>query len=109
MARRVEYSVGIGAFHDLAKIHHRDASADISHDVQVVGDEDVGQAEALTQLDEKIEDLRLHGSVKGGDRLVGNDNGRLDSERPRDGYALALPTAEGVRQPVLIAGGQARP
>jgi hypothetical protein len=56
MARPVEYSVGIGAFHDLAKIHHRDASADISHDVQVVGDKDVGQAEAVTQLDEKVED-----------------------------------------------------
>jgi hypothetical protein len=37
MAWRVEYGIGIGIFHDLAKIPHRDVPADISHHIQVMG------------------------------------------------------------------------
>ena len=40
---------------------------------QVVGDEQIGQAEPVLQVEQQVEDLRLHRDVERRDRLVGDD------------------------------------
>ena len=45
-------------------------------------------------LAQQLEDLRLHGHVKGGDRLVAQQHSGLDSKRTCDRDALALSAAQ---------------
>ena len=51
----------------------------------------------LLQVLQEIDDLRLHGDVQGGDRLVGHDEVGVQDERTSDGDALTLAAAELVR------------
>src|SRR5439155_804007 len=73
-----------------------------SADAQVVGDEDVGEPEVLLQVFEQVEDLRLHGHVERRDRLVADDQLRVDGEGARDTDSLALAAGELVREPVVV-------
>ena len=67
------------------------------HHAQVVRDEEQREAEALLQIVEQVQDLRLDRDVERRDGLVGDDEARLDGERAGDADALALPAAELVR------------
>src|SRR5260221_275814 len=82
---------------DLAEVHDRDAVADVANDRQVVSDEEVRELELVLQLLEEVDDLRLDGDVEGRDRLVGDDELRLDREGAGDADALPLTTGELVR------------
>ena len=79
-------------------------SRDVSHDAQVVGDEQVGQVELLLQVLEQVDDLGLNRHVERRDRLVAHDEARLDGERASDADALALAARELVR----VAVGEVR-
>ena len=74
---------------------------------EVVRDEDDRQPEVALEVAQQVEDLRLDRDVEGGDRLVGDDQLRL--ERERAGHADALPLAAGelVRVAVVVLGVQA--
>ena len=67
-------------------------------------DEQVGEAEPLLQIEQQVHDLRLHGDVERRDRLVGDDERRLERERARDADALPLAAAELVRVLVDVGG-----
>ena len=92
---------------DLAEVHHGDAVAHVAHDGEVVGDEDHRQAELALQLAQQVEDLGLDRDVEGGDRLVGDDQLRLQRERAGDADPLALAAGELVRVAVVVLGVQA--
>ncbi len=47
-----------------------------------------------TSQSKQVEDLRLHGHVEGGRRLVGDQDGGVAGERHRDQHALALAARE---------------
>ena len=64
---------------------------------EVVGDEDVGDAELALQALQQVDDLRLHRDVERRDRLVADDQRGLDRERAGDRDALALAARELVR------------
>jgi hypothetical protein len=49
---------------DLAEVHHRHAVADIGDGREIVGDEEIGEAQGLLQLGEEVEDLRLDRDVE---------------------------------------------
>ena len=68
-----------------------------SHQPQVVRDEEVGELQPLLQIQQQVHDLRLHRDVERRDRLVGDDERRLQRERARQADALALAAAELVR------------
>ena len=87
----------VGQLGDPAEVHHRDAVADVLDDAHVVGDEQVGQAELALELLEQVQDLGLDRHVERGDRLVADDEVRLEDERPGDADALALAAGELVR------------
>ena len=78
------------------------AVGDVADDVQVVGDEDVGEPELALQVLEQVQDLRLDRDVERRHRLVADDQLRVDRERARDADALALAARELVREAVVV-------
>ena len=86
---------------------HGDLVADVLDDGEVMGDEEVGEAELLLQIHEKIDDLGLDGNVEGADRLVANDEFRFDGEGAGDADALALAAAKLVRETAGVGGVEA--
>src|SRR6516162_7898130 len=75
---------------DLAHIHDRHPVADMLHDAEIMRDEEIGEAEPVLQLEHEVDDLRLHRDVQRRDRLVGDDQAGIESERSSDADALAL-------------------
>ena len=69
-------------------------------------DEDVGQAQALLEIGQQVEDLGLDRHVQRGDRLVADDDLRARSQCAGDRQALALAARELVRVACLRVGGQ---
>ena len=84
------------ALHDAHEVGHH------AHDREVVGDEQVGQAELGLQVGQQLQDLVLHQHVERRDRLVEHDDVGLERERARDRDALTLSAGELTR----IAGAQ---
>ena len=102
--------VELGARRDLddaAEIHHRDAMTDMAHNREIVGDEDVGEAQPFLQFLEQIHDLRLDRDVERRYRLVAEDQRRLQGQRAGNANALALSAREFVRIAVGHVGQQA--
>ena len=87
----------VGVLDDPAEIHHGDAVADVLDHRQVVRDEQVRQAELALQVHQQVDDLRLDRHVERGDRLVADDQLRVERQRPRDADALPLAAGELVR------------
>src|SRR5699024_10161190 len=75
--------------------------------VDVVGDEHHSQAEFVLQVGEEVEHLGPHRDVEGGGGFVGDDDVRLQGERPRDRDPLALPAGNLPRQDPQRGLGQA--
>ena len=67
---RFEECVGDAYFHDLPEVHDGDSGGEMPHYSEVVGDEQVGDAKPLAEIDEEIDDLRLDGYVEGRDGFV---------------------------------------
>ncbi|KKN95133.1 hypothetical protein LCGC14_0182020, partial [marine sediment metagenome] len=65
--------VPLGHFHQPPEIHHGHPVGQVAHHAQVVRDEQVGEAELLAQVLQKVDDLRLDGDVERGNRLVADD------------------------------------
>ena len=73
MARVVVQLVGGRQLDDLPEVHHRDAVAHVTHDAEVMGDEDDRQPEVALKVAQQVDDLRLDRDVQRGDGLVGDD------------------------------------
>ena len=96
--------VAWGEFDDLTEVHDGDAVAHGANDGEVVGDEEVGEAEAILEFLEEVDDLGLDRDVEGGEGLVGDDEPGLDGEGTGDADALPLATGELVREAVGEGG-----
>ena len=95
--------------HDAAVAHHQDVVGQGAHHRQVVGDEQVAQAQLRLQPGQEVEDLVLHQHVQRGHRLVAHHQPRARRECARDGHALPLTAGQFVRVPVGHAPTAARP
>jgi hypothetical protein len=104
MAGAREEQVAGCDLNDAPQVHYRDPVADVLHDAEVVGDKQVGQAKLALQIDEQIEDLRLHGDVEGRDGLVANNQLGPHRERPGDADALPLPARKLVGEVLGLVG-----
>ena len=117
MRRKQRFGVGMqrpaidlrrpGLLDEPAEIHDRDPVADMLHDAEVVGDEEVGQAELALKPQEQVDDLRLDRHVEGRDRFVAHDQPGLERQRPRDPDPLPLSARELVRIAVVMVLAQA--
>ena len=79
--------------HQLAQVHHAHAVADVLDHRQVVGDEQVGQAELAAQVQQQVEDLGLDRHVERRHRLVADHELGIQGECARDADALTLAAA----------------
>ena len=101
--------LGFRILDDLAQIHHRDPVGDVADHAEVVGHEQIRQAELVLKFLEQIDDLRLHRHVECRHRFVGDDQFRVQGQRPGDTDALALPTGELMGEPVVVLRVEANP
>jgi hypothetical protein len=73
----LQHRLGRPCLDDSPALHHGHPVGDLLDDTQVVGDEQVRQAELALDLFKKVEDLRLHADVEGRGRLVAGDGDAL--------------------------------
>ncbi len=112
VARSGPQGRGRRALDDAAEIHHQHPVGDVLDHRQVVRDEQVGEPELAAHRGEQVEDLRLDRKIEGRDRLVADDEARLDHQGAGDADALALAAGElvriarrcGLRQADLVEG-----
>src|SRR5215470_14531393 len=76
--------------YDLPQVHYGDAVRHVQDDVEVMRDEEIGEAEASAQIHEEIQHLRLDRHVEGGHRLVSYDEARLEGQGRGNADALTL-------------------
>ena len=89
---------------DQAAAHHRHPVGEAADRVQVVGDEQGGEAHALLQLAHHVDDLGADADVEGGRGLVEDDEVGPGGKGAGDADPLLLAG----RQLVRVAEGQAR-
>ncbi len=70
----------------------------MAHHAEIVGDEQHREAEPVLQLEQQVDDLRLHRDVERRDRFVRDHERRIERERAGDADALPLASGEGVRE-----------
>src|SRR5690606_23908061 len=101
--RRGKDIVGFALFDDAAIFHHHDGIGKTADDREVVGDEDIGEAQPVAERCEQLDDLGLYFDVERGNRFVADDDPGFGNQRPCDGYALSLSAGKLVRiaQPVI--------
>ena len=69
----------------------------MAHHRQVMADEQHGDTELPAHLDQQVDDLRLDRDVERRDRLVGNQEARLQDQGTGNADTLALAAGEFVR------------
>ena len=72
-----------------------------------MGNEQIGQAVFLPQIQQQIADLGVDGHIQCGSRLVADDQLRFCNQRPGNGNPLALAAGKLEDVPVQILTGQA--
>ena len=80
MVRAGVERVPVRQLDDLAQVHDGNAVAHLPDNGEVVGNEQVGQAEAGLQVGQQRQDLGLDGHVEGGHRLVEHHEAGLDGQ-----------------------------
>ena len=103
----VEQAFGRARFHDLAEVQDGDVVADVLDHPEIVGDEQIAEAELVLQPAQEVEDLCLYRDVEGGDGLVAAEEFRAAGERAGDGDALALAAGKLVREEPRLIRAQA--
>ncbi len=88
---------GASHLHDPAQIHDGDAARNVTHQPQVVCNEQIGELQLLLQIHQQVDHLRLDRDVERRHRFVGDDERRIERQRPRQADALPLAAAELVR------------
>jgi len=106
MLRRYIKVLGRARLDDLSQVHDRHPIAHVLHHRQVMGDEEVREAELLLEILEQVDHLRLDRQGQGGHRFVTNDEVGLDIQRTRDSDPLSLASTELVRVEVGVLGSQ---
>jgi hypothetical protein len=96
--------VSPGHFHDFSEIHHRNPIADVFDNPKVVRNEEIRQAELVAQIHQKVKDLGLYGNIERGNGLIGDDQFRMEGDRPGNSDPLALSAAELVGIPEGVLG-----
>ena len=107
MLRVLEDLRGASHFDDPAQIHYGDAARNVTHQPQVVRNEQVGQLQLLLQIHQQVDHLRLDRDVERRHRLVRDDERRIERQRARQADALPLAAAELVRIAIEVRGIEA--
>ena len=79
MAASVENILSRASLDNLAGVHHADPISHFGDDRQIVGDQNDCHIEPLFKLGHECEDLSLNGDIKGGGRLISDEQLRVTS------------------------------
>ncbi len=113
MPRVVEDVVGGVDFDDLPAIHDGDAIGNVADDADVVGYEEVGEAELIAQIGQEVQDLGAHREVESAYCLVAYQHTRVQREGAGNRDSLPLSPGEGmgvaVEDVVAQADGAEKP
>lgn len=93
----VKQLIGRRFFKELSKIHDRNIVRKVVYYRKVVRDEEIRESKLILQILHQIEDLRLNGDVKRGDRLVANNEVRIHCQCTRNTNALPTATVQLMR------------
>jgi hypothetical protein len=107
MARMLEHALDLADLDDAAEVHHRDAVRDVTHDREIVRDEQIRDAELRLQILEQADHAGLNRHVERRHRLVEHDELRLHRERACDRDALPLTARELLGEAIRVIGIQA--
>ena len=107
MQMAIEEVLAIGHLHHLPHIHHGDSIADVFDDSKVMGDEEVGESQLISQIHQEVEDLSLDGDIQSRDGFIRDDEIWMERDRPGNTDSLSLSAAELVRITECILGMEA--
>ena len=96
--------VALAQLDQAAKIHNTDAAGDMANNGKVVRDEKIGKTQIVLHILQHIDNLRLDGNIKRGDRLVAYNELRLDRQCAGYADALLLTARKLVRKTVGVFG-----
>ena len=99
--------LGLGHLDQIADVHHRHPVGDMLDHAQIVGDEQIGEIELLLQLLQQVQHLSLDRDIQRRDRLVADDQFRVQRQRAGDPDPLALAAAKCVGITRSVLGPQA--
>jgi hypothetical protein len=85
---------------DPALAHHRDLVGDLHRLLLVVRDDHRRRVRLVVEAAEPFPELGPHAGVQRAERLVEEEDGGIDRERPREPHPLALPARELRRVPL---------
>ena len=106
MLRSVEDLLARTDLDDPPQIHHRDAVADMADHREIMRDEQIGEPELVLQVFEQVDHLRLDRDVERRNRLVEDQQFRVERQSPGDADALALAARKLMRKAVAVLGRQ---
>jgi hypothetical protein len=92
---------------DLAEIHDGRALGDAAYHVEIVADQQIGEAKVALQVEQQIEELALDRYVEPGGRLVRDDDLGTHHERASDADAASLSSRDLMRKLREHVGRQA--
>jgi len=103
----IEQRLNGRGLHNLAGVHHHHPVHILSHEAQIVGDEEHGHAPRFLLGPKHVHELSLDGDVQGGGRLVCDQETRIARQPDSDDYALAHTAGEfvGIGAGPLLWGG----
>ena len=94
MGRTVEDGAGRAELDDLAQIHHRHPIGDPPDDIEIMADDEIGEAQLALHLGQQVQHLALDREIEPRGRLVGHDDPRPHGERPHHRHAPGLAAAQ---------------
>ena len=74
----VIHFIAVSALHDLTKVHHTDPVGDMAHHGQIMCHKQVSQSQFLLQIFQHVDNLCLDRYVQCGDRLIAEQEFRID-------------------------------
>ena len=94
---------------DLAEIHHSDAVRNMFDDREPVRNKQIRQPKFVLQVLQQVDDLRLNRNVERRNRLVADDQFRIQRKRPGDADSLPLTARKFVRISSACISDRVRP
>ena len=105
MLRMLVNAGRIALLHNLAFVHHKQGVRHVSHNFQIVGNEQYGEAHLLLELVQQVEDLGLNADVQGADGFVAQEQLREAYEAKGCPKATAALNRMPMMQPVKAVDG----
>ena len=94
MKGRLQHGIGLPSFYHLPRVHHEHLIGDVPRTGNIVRDVEERNVLSPLQIEHQIQDSHANRDVQHGDRLVRQQDIRLDGERSSNTHPLPLSTGQ---------------